>query len=661
LPIVVLAALTVSLLEALIILPAHLAHIPAHKKLESGEATRTLTASGSLSRGWHRFRAWQEKWVGHYLAGAYEKFLRVTLKWRYVTLSCAVALLIVAAGMVKGEVVDFVFVQKMDSETLICSLEMPVGTPADQVRDRIDKINKLARSMPEVVNIQSFVAQQYDLTGAGATGINLQSHLGQIIIELKPADARENAGQRSSMELLTKFREETAQLAGVNSVTWQAMVGGPGGKDVHLKISGGEFDELVTVAGKLKSELEKIKGVFDLDDDIDQGQREIRLTLQPGAREAGVNEQLFGGHVRSAVFGREARRITRNREDVKIMVRYPRKDRRNVNDIEALWIPTNRKTDGTWDWAPIGRLAKVHETRSYSTIHRSQQTRSISVLAEVDTDGGTKTQEVVAAIRNKFNSEIRKEHPGVRLEFLGQAEEMGKAFGGLKIAFPVALLLIFMLLAGLFRSYIQPLVVMSAIPFGFLGAIVGHWVTGNPITILSLIGMVALTGIVVNDSLVLVDFINSRIRRGLEPFEASVQGAKLRLRAILLTTLTTVAGLTPLMFETSFQAKFLIPMAVTLTWGLAFSTLLTLILVPTLNMIFFDVKSRFKPIAVGVPRDPFERLAAEQSAADQPEREPAAATITGNGDGHPDHAADGNGAPEKPAPADVSEELPAKA
>jgi multidrug efflux pump subunit AcrB len=179
----------------------------------------------------------------------------------------------------------------------------------------------------------------------------------------------------------------------------------------------------------------------------------------------------------------------------------------------------------------------------------------------------------------------------VQIEFLGSYEERTKAFSGLKVAFPVALLLIYMMLAGLFRSYFQPLVVMAAIPFGILGTIIGHWVTNNPMTILSGIGLVALTGIVVNDSLVLVDFINSRIRSGLSVFEATVQGARLRLRAILLTTLTTVAGLTPLMFETSFQAKFLIPMAVTLTFGLLFATGLTLIIVPALNMIFFDVAS----------------------------------------------------------------------
>ena len=647
LPIVVLAALTVSLIEALIILPAHLAHMPSKKQLLERQQH-----PGAISRAWKKVRAGQERFISHHLTGIYERFLRVTLKWRYVTLATSVSLLMIAAGLVAGEVVDFVFIQKMDSETLICSLEMPVGTPANQVRDRMQKLNRLAKSMPEVVNIQAFVARQYDLSGAGVIGINQQSHLGQIVIELRAADLREKDGQRSSMELLTVFRKASARLAGMNSVTWQAMNGGPGGKDIHLKISGAEFDELVVVAGKIRKELEQMKGVFDLDDDIDKGQREVRLTLRPGAREAGINEQLFGGHVRSALFGREARRITRNREDVKIMVRYPRKDRRNVSDIEAMWIPTLRRQDGRWNWAPIGQLAKVEETRGYATIHRSNRSRSVSILGEVDQESGAKTQIITAAILKTFNEEIRKEHPSVQLELRGQAEEMKKAFGGLKIAFPVAMMLIFLLLAGLFRSYFQPFVVMSAIPFGFLGAIVGHWVTGNPITILSLIGMVALTGIVVNDSLVLVDFVNSRIRSGMQPFEASIAGAKLRLRAILLTTVTTVAGLTPLMFETSFQAKFLIPMAVTLTWGLAFATVLTLILVPTLNMIFFDIKGLFQPIAVGVPRDPFDQLERQSQTGTETD-----ATLADNGDGAdstdvpsqlvPSPDGNGNGSPQQ--------------
>ena len=211
----------------------------------------------------------------------------------------------------------------------------------------------------------------------------------------------------------------------------------------------------------------------------------------------------------------------------------------------------------------------------------------------------TNGSDVIAKVQSDFIPDLQKRYPGMKIEFLGSTEEQGKAFSSLKVAFPVALLLVYMLLAGLFRSYFQPLVVMAAIPFGIQGAIVGHWLTDNPVTILSLIGLVALTGILVNDSLVLVDFINQRIRRGMSHFEASIEGAKLRLRPILLTTLTTVAGLTPLMFETSFQAKFLIPMAVTLTFGLMFATALTLVIVPAINMIFFDVQSIASAILSG--------------------------------------------------------------
>ena len=216
--------------------------------------------------------------------------------------------------------------------------------------------------------------------------------------------------------------------------------------------------------------------------------------------------------------------------------------------------------------------------------------------------------ELADKIRERATAEILPRYPGIDVQYLGQAEEMRKSFSSLKMAFPIAILIIYGMLAGLFKSYTQPLVVMSAIPFGFLGAVVGHWVTGETFTILSAIGLVALAGILVNDSLVLVDFINKRVDAGLSPFDASVDGAKKRLRAILLTTLTTASGLVPLMFETSFQAKFLIPMAVTLTFGLLFATGLTLILVPCLNLIRED-------ILTGLPGRSTDRLPASVTAS----------------------------------------------
>jgi multidrug efflux pump subunit AcrB len=269
------------------------------------------------------------------------------------------------------------------------------------------------------------------------------------------------------------------------------------------------------------------------------------------------------------------------------MVRYPESFRESVYNLESMWIPTGNVA-GQRSWIPLRQIAELTETDGVTSLYRSQNSRAVTVYADVDDQHNT--SDILMGVQKKINESIQADHPSVNIEFLGSFEEMRKSFAGLKLAFPVALLLIYMMLAGLFRSYGQPLVVMAAIPFGIQGAIIGHLLTNNPITILSLIGMVALSGILVNDSLVLVDFINSRVRKGVDHFEASIDGAKLRLRAILLTTLTTAAGLTPLMFETSFQAKFMIPMAVTLTFGLIFATALTLVIVPALNLIFLELR-----------------------------------------------------------------------
>ena len=359
-----------------------------------------------------------------------------------------------------------------------------------------------------------------------------------------------------------------------------------------MRLSGGSFDELLIASEELKAELNTFAGVADLDDDFNSGKRELRVTLRQAARPTGITVAGLGRQIREATYGAEARRLTRNREDVKIMVRYPEAYRESVANIESMYIPTAREA-GQRGWIPISEVAALEESNGFDTIRRAQQKRAVTVSGEVDRTVN-EPSEVLRQLRDSFIPKLQEKYPSIRVEYLGSAENQAKSFAGLSIAFPVAALMVYMLLAGLFRSYFQPIVVMSVIPFGVQGAIIGHWLTGNPFTFLSAIGLVALTGILVNDSLVLVDFINSRIRAGLSPYDASIEGSKLRLRPIVLTTLTTAAGLTPLMFETSFQAKFLIPMAVTLTFGLIFATVLTLIMVPSLNMIFMDLFHRFR-------------------------------------------------------------------
>ena len=583
LPLVVIAALSISLVEALVILPAHLRHLPPVKKpvSECGQDQQVKGIAGFKERAMKRF-----------LLVPYETLLVACLRWRYVTVAAVSGACIVAAGMLAGGVVKSQFIQDMDSESLICALEMPIGTSTERLQSELQRLTEFIvdkDQFPEIVNVQTIAGRQYDVTGAGSVGFDDQSHLGQLIVEICPADERD----RSSKTLVTALREfSETQLTGINSVRWEAMNGGPGGNDIEISISGVDNADLPRVVEDFKQIAGRLDGVYDLDDNLDIGKKELRLRLRDSAAAAGITSAGLGLHVRGALFGQEAKRITRNREDVRVMVRYPESFRESTWNVESMWIPTNNLNRGERQWLPISEVADVEVGVGYSTITRYQQTRSAKVVGAVDDARVPSTSSVIDKIREEATATIVPRYPGIDIQYLGQAEEMRKSFSSLKMAFPVAFLIIYGMLAGLFRSYTQPFVVMAAIPFGFLGAVIGHWLTGETFTILSWIGLVALAGILVNDSLVLIDFTNRRVADGLSHFEASVDGAKKRLRAILLTTLTTASGLVPLMFETSFQAKFLIPMAVTLTFGLLFATILTLVLVPCLNMIRYDILSR---------------------------------------------------------------------
>ncbi len=583
LPLVVISALSISLLEALLILPAHLRHLPAPRKRKESEA-----ASGRFRSVVRMGHALTDGVLHRVLIVPYEHLLRLCLKWRYVAMGTVVAAFLVAAGMLAGGIVRWQFIQELDSETLIGALEMPIGTTSDRLRQQLEKLTAHLvdpAEFPEVINVQSIAGRQYDVTGAGSVGFEDQSHLGQVVIEICPADQRTRSSNELIMEL-RRFSQE--QLTGMNSVRWMAMSGGPGGNDIEVNIAGLSDEVLPRAVEDVKTMIAGIDGVYDLDDSLDLGKKELQLKLRDSAIPTGLTVGALGTHVRGALFGQEARRITRNREDVRIMVRYPKAFREDAFNIEAMWIPGNG-LPGQRNWIPIDEVAELVPAIGYSTINRFEQTRSAKIVGSVDDAKVPSTSSVLENIQKGIQAEIAPKYPGIDVQFLGQAEETRKSFSSLALAFPVAFLIIYGMLAALFRSYTQPLVVMAAIPFGFIGAVLGHWFTGESFTILSAIGMVALSGILVNDSLVLIDFINQRVRDGLTHYEASLDGARVRLRAILLTTLTTAAGLIPLMFETSLQARFLIPMAVTLTFGLLFATALTLIIVPALNLIREDI------------------------------------------------------------------------
>lgn len=597
LPLVCIAAMSMSMLEALVMLPCHLGHVksPHYRHRHATDSTESqsttpLQQSALTPSNWQQTKSRIVQLKDHVLDWivdvAYDWLIRLLLRWRYVTLAGAVATLSITIGLVAGGIVPFVPVPKMDSETLVGSLEMPVGTPAIQTKERLKQLSDHLITLTEVVNVQMYVGIQVDIAGEGAVGQNLGSHLGQLIVELKESAKR----SRNSEAILVELRREAEKLSGVNAVTWTSLNGGPAGRAIELKITSDKFEETLAAGKTVRDKLASFDGVFDIDDNVNARQREIQLRLRESARPTGITVAMLGNEVRNAFFGREARRITRNREDVKIMVRYPEDYRNDDATLETMRIPVP-STPGQHRWVPLREVAELTEDRAFATINRSELRRSVSVFADVDETANS--NDIATSMQKWIDSEFQKLHPTARIVIGGAWLENKKFMDSMLLAFPLSLIIVYVLLTGLFRSYLQPIVVLIAVPFGIEGAIVGHWIMGYDLTIMSVIGGTALIGIVDNDSLVLVDFINTRVRAGMAHFEACVTGSKLRMRAIVLNTITAVVGMTPLMFETSFQAKFLIPMAITITWGLIFATVLTLVVVPAINMVFFDLSRLF--------------------------------------------------------------------
>lgn len=575
LPIIVCVALCVSLIEALTILPSHLARSLA--RLSPRRAARTPTNRGWGHRAIARIRGAEQAYLMTCLRSGYERLLRLSTSYRYVTMAGLVTAMIITLGAVMGGHVPFVFIQKIDSEVVIANMKLGVGTPAAVTREAVRSLERASLELPELKSIYSLVGVQLSDDGSTAS---LQSHVAQVFIELVASDRR----SRNSDEITNELRAKTADLPGVEKLKFAALSGGPGGAPIHLEIRGDRIEDLLAVSNLVEDRLAVFDGLFDIQDDFDAGRREVQIELYPGARALGLTTESLATQVRAAFYGFEARKVQRGREDVKIMVRYPADYRRRVYDIESMRVATPSGA-----LVPFTEVARLREGIGFASIKRTDQKRTVTVTADVD-ENVTNAEQVIGDMRQLF-PKIAAQYPGVGLEFGGQKLETQKAFGSLKQGFTAAFLMIYAILAGIFRSYVQPMIVMVVIPFGLIGAVVGHYVMGYPLTILSMIGLVALTGIVVNDSIVLVAFVDQLVRQGADPHEAVLEASKGRLRPILLTSITTVLGMAPLLTETSFQAKFLIPMGISISAGLIFSTVLTLVAVPSLFLVVIDVRA----------------------------------------------------------------------
>lgn len=571
-PWVVGCALFMSLVEALLILPSHMGHSLAKRDKRHEHQAET---------GWlHRFEVKRDQIIFNKVVPGYGHFLEGCLKRRYLTCAIALAVLIGSIGMVVGGRVGYVYLPKSDTEVLIVDVRMPIGTPVQRTTAIADMVSQAALQQPQVQSIDSIVGQRSNFND-GATTDATAPHIAQLFIELVPVEQRD-----VSSDIVTQhIREQLAgKLVGVDSIRFAGIEGGPGGPDITIEVSGHEMHRMDTAVQQIKSQLRRYAGVYDVSDDNELGQRELQLNLKPGAASLGFTTANLAQQIRGALYGIDAHVYSARGEDIDVRVRLDDKTRDDLQQVQQLWVvsPAGKPV-------PLSEIADITDGLTYSTIRRLNRKRTITVLA--DCSPGVSPEDVSAQFQSEFVPKFKARFPDLQLHMGGRQERQARSMASMPYGMLAASVMIYVILAWLFSSYLQPVVVMLAIPFSLVGVIWGHYILGFELTFLSIIGFVALSGIVVNDSLILVEFYNAHRQKGHDMMESLVEAGRQRLRPIILTSLTTVLGLLPLMLERSFQAHFLIPMAIALACGLASSTFLILLVLPCVMMIFDDIKT----------------------------------------------------------------------
>ncbi|MCZ6746093.1 MAG: efflux RND transporter permease subunit [Acidobacteria bacterium] len=584
-PLIVIPCLLWSLVESLWILPHHLSHWRPRPQ-----------AAPHGRHYWRRFQGGFANGLQYFIHSIYKPTLAWALEWRYLTAAVALATLLLTTGLVGMGALRFIFFPEVESDFVSVALTMPPGTPAAVTAQAVAQLERaayemramieersgksdLVRHVAAVVGEQPFLLSQQRNAGIAARR-SVTANLGEVTLELAPSELR----TVSSAEMAVLWNELAGGIPDAVEVNFTASLFAPG-EDINVQFTGPRLDDLRAAADDLKVALAGYAGVSEIADSFREGKRELKLHIKPQGEILGLSQADLARQVRQAFYGEEAQRLMRGRDEVKVMVRYPEVERRSLGNLENLRI---RTADGVQ--VPFSEVADVTSGRGFATIRRVDRRRAVNVTAAVDPAQATPA-DIIADLKSHVLPEIRAAYPGLDATFEGQQEEQRETLGGLKKGFVMALILIFALLAIPLRSYLQPLIIMSAIPFGLVGAIWGHLLIGLDLTILSMFGLVALAGVVVNDSLVMVDFINRHAGAGSDLQEAVRKAGVARFRPILLTSLTTFAGLSPLMMERSMQARFLIPMAVSLAFGVLFATFITLILVPAGYLILEDLKS----------------------------------------------------------------------
>ncbi|MBL0688944.1 MAG: efflux RND transporter permease subunit [Pseudoalteromonas sp.] len=561
-PVVVIPVLLFSLIESKFVLPAHLKYIKLrHQK---GEPSKLEAIQQRFADGF-------ESAILKY----YQPILNTALRHKLATVSLFVGVFFIILTMITSGWTKFIFFPRIPSETVRVNLTLPTGTPFEvtnkYVIDMSEKAQQLQDKYRDPNTGESVILNILATTG----GRGGASNSGAVRFEITPAEQRES--DIGSRELASEWRDLIGVIPGAESLTFRAEIG-RSSDPIDVQLSGTSLTILQDVADNIKNRLATYPTVFDIADSMSDGKEELRIELTQQGLALGLNRVNVAGQVRNSFFGSQVQRIQRGRDDVRVMVRLPIDERRSVADLQNILIST---PDG--GSVPLSHVATLTAGQSPSTINRIDRYRTLNVTADIEKNNTNMT--VLQADLAQYLDELMQQYPGVDYKLEGEAKEQRESFGSLAWALVFVFFIIYALLAIPFKSYMQPIIVMSVIPFGMIGAVVGHWIMGMDLTIMSLLGMLALIGVVVNDSLVLVDFINKKRSEGGDLIEAVKLAGASRFRPVMLTSLTTFIGLMPLLFEKATQAQFLIPMAVSLGFGIIFATFITLLLVPVNYML----------------------------------------------------------------------------
>ncbi|MDH3580265.1 MAG: efflux RND transporter permease subunit, partial [Hyphomicrobiales bacterium] len=558
-PLVVFAVLIASVIECFLILPGHLRH-----------------GFGKRPEEPNRFRRAFDRSLATFRDGPYRRFVEHAFAWRYTTVAFTVAMLIFSIGLIAGARVGFQFFPSPEPENITASVVFGAGTPRDEQRAALQKLDQALRKAEKEISVDGDPLVVTSFTTLGASGRGRGENLAQIQVQLVPSEERETP----TSKVIAGWRAVAPKIPGMEKVTISGRRGPPG-RDIDVRLQDAPVADLKAAALELRAALATFPGVSAVNDDLPYGRQELIMEVTPRGNALGFTAEQVGTQVRNAFEGAIATRFARGDEEITVRVKRVQE----VSGFYALHQLYLRSASGTR--VPLTEVVTIREKVGFSTIQRIDGLRTTAVTGDVDGQI-TSVVDVLAKLDGTVMPGLVQKY-GLKYSFKGRAEEREESFADLGVGAMLALILIYIILAWVFESYAKPLAVMAIIPFGVVGAILGHMVIGVNLTIISMIGLLGLAGILVNDSIILVSQVVRRRGDGDTLAQAAVGASQDRFRAVLLTSLTTIGGLTPLLFEPSRQAQFLIPMAVTMVFGLAAATVLVLILVPSLIGIGGDV------------------------------------------------------------------------